>query len=803
MLGNFAFGDYYKQECILWGWEFMTQVMALDPQRLWAAIFVEDNEAGDIWEREIGLSREKIIALDRDNNWWGPVAATGACGPCSEIYYDLGEQVGCGKPDCLPGCDCDRFLEVWNFVFTEFYKHEDGSFSSLPTKNIDTGMGLERLALVIQEKSSCFDTDLFVPLVAQVKSIAAEQLPSKAKLPPESEIAFRIIADHARAFTFMITDGVLPSNEGRGYVLRRFMRRAVTQGQRLGIKKSFLASLVPKVVELMSSFYPELLPAQEHIERVAQIEEGRFRETLEAGWQRLEEQIQAAKAEGKTTLAGDQVFRLHDTYGFPRHLTQEFAEQAGLKIDEDGFRKAMEAQRQASLQAQGTAAAGGKVYADILQELGATAFLGYENLALKAKVVALLQGGQRVKSSTLKEIEVILDQTPFYAESGGQVGDIGRLEGETASAEVLGPFYGAEGLVVHHCRLLEGELREGDVLEATVDVARRDALRRSHTATHLVHYALRQVLGRHVTQSGSLVEPDAFRFDFSHFAAPAQSELEEIEALVNNKILENHNVTTEIMPLDRAQASGATALFGEKYGSLVRVVQVGDFSKELCAGTHVSSTGEIGCFRLLSEGSIGSGLRRLTAVIGHEVRKTWLADETHWKEVAALLQASSKDEVAAKIVSLKDSLETVAVQLDRYRSEAADRAARELASAAVSVGSYRLVIKSVKSSDEQFLERLCDQVSAETAPSLVLLAAFNSTAQAKAEQNTIPIVCKLSPQLAEHGLHAGKIVAQVAATAGGKGGGRPLFAKGAAKDSSQLLSAFKDLEERLKGELLE
>ena len=793
MLGNFSFGDYYKRETILWGWDFLTNIAKLDGARLSAAVYLQDEDAAAIWESEVGLPRERIVPLGKNDNWWGPLAETGACGPCSEVYIDLGPQIGCRNPDCRPGCDCDRYLEIWNFVFTEYYMHKDGSVSSLPTKNIDTGLGLERLAVPVQGKTSCFETDLLFPLVALAREIASEHLPSAADHEPESDAALRVIADHARSFTFMIGDGILPSNEGRGYVLRRLMRRAVTQGRKLGVHGKFLALLVPKVVELMAPTYPELLSLSEHVARVADAEEERFRETLEAGWQRLEEHIQTAKAQGQTVLEGEQVFRLHDTYGFPFHLTREFAEQAGLKVDEDGFRRTMEVQRQASLHARGRDHGGQRIYADVLQEIGLTSFLGYDSLAAKAKVMALLSGGERAKASSLDNLEIVLDQTPFYPESGGQVGDTGRLEGESCKADVLETFYGAEGLIVHSCRLLKGEFHEGDILEAKVDAARRAALQRSHTATHLLHYALRNLLGHHVAQSGSLVQPDSFRFDFSHFGSPSPQQIEEIEAMVNERILEDSPVVTQVMTLDKARASGAIALFGEKYGSLARVVQVADFSKELCGGTHVSSTGQIGCLRLLSEGSIGAGLRRLTALTGHAARRAWIDDENRWKGLVELVQASSKDEVAAKIVALTDSLQSVTAELERYRSATAAQLADSLASHALSAGPFRLVIENLETVDHRFLEQLCDQVSEKTAPSLVLLAARAGA--------SLPLVCKLSPELTQHGLHAGKIVAQVAGAAGGKGGGRPLFATGAARDASRLLPALADLRARLQEEL--
>ena len=793
MLGNFSFGDYYKEGAILWGWEFLTQVACLDAERLWAAVYLDDQQASDIWEREVGLPTDRIVALGREDNWWGPVAETGACGPCSEMYLDLGPQMGCGEADCAPGCDCDRFLEIWNLVFTEYYRNEDGSFSPLPTKNIDTGLGLERLALAVQGKASCFETDLFAPLVSLAADIAADSRPSSTENNAETAVALRIISDHARSFTFMIGDGILPSNEGRGYVLRRLMRRAISQGRRLGIQKPFLARLVPKIVELMSPFYTELSSAEEHIQRVTGIEEERFRETIETGWQRLEEMIRSARAQGKATLAGDDVFRLHDTYGFPLHLTQEVAEQAGLQVDEEGFQAAMQAQREASLKAVGQASGGSKVYADILQQVGTTDFLGYEDLSSPANVVAVLQGGERATSSSLENVEIILDRTPFYAESGGQVGDTGQLEGETVRAEVLEAHYGAEGLVVHSCRLLAGEVRERDVLQSRVEPDRRAAVRRSHTATHLLHHALRETLGKHVAQSGSLVEPDAFRFDFSHFGAPSGEHIQEIEALVNEKVLQNHPVRIETMSTDQARSSGAIALFGEKYGATVRVVQVGDFSKELCGGTHVAFTGEIGCFRLLSEGSIGSGLRRLTAITGLGIRRAWLEDEDQWARLMQMVQASSKEEVAAKVASLQDSVGALSDELDRYRSEATARIADDLAESAVAVGPFRLVVQAVDSKDRSLLDQLCDQVSAKTAPSLVFLAAFG--------QDTLPLVCKVSAEIADRGLHAGKIVGQVASAAGGKGGGRPLFAKGAARDASRLPTALTQLKDRLQQEL--
>ncbi|MEJ5185492.1 MAG: alanine--tRNA ligase [Candidatus Geothermincolales bacterium] len=617
MLGNFSFGDYYKAEAIPWAWDFLTQVIGIDPSRLYCSVFREDDEAYEVWRDVVGVPEDRIVRLGEEDNFWD-MGTTGPCGPCSEIIYDQGEEFGCGRPDCRVGCDCDRYLELWNLVFMQYNRDERGELHPLPSKNIDTGLGLERLASVLQGARTNFETDTIYPIIQRLVDISGVPYGRDEK----ADVSLKLVADHSRAFTFLVGDGVLPSNEDRGYVLRRLIRRAVRHARLLGIERPFLREMVDAVVETLGDVYPELKENRSFIHAIVGKEEERFSQTLRAGLAYFEEAVNKTIGEGSNVLPGDDAFHLHDTLGFPLELTVEMASERGLEVDVEGFERLMEEQRErarAAREDKGYEEAWAEVYTEILENYGPSDFTGYQTTSDRGKVAAIVKDGRIVpRAATGDVVEVFLDRTPFYAEKGGQVGDRGVMRFPGGNAVVEETRYAAEDLIAHRVRILEGMLEVGHEVEAEVDVERRWAIRRNHTATHLLHWALGQVLGEHAKQAGSLVDERRLRFDFTHFQALTPEEKDRIEELVNEKILENQPVRAYITTFDYAREIGAVALFGEKYGDFVRVVEVGEISRELCGGTHVNRTGDIGHFVLLSESGIGSNLRRIEALTGME-----------------------------------------------------------------------------------------------------------------------------------------------------------------------------------------
>ncbi|HHW13452.1 MAG TPA: alanine--tRNA ligase, partial [Firmicutes bacterium] len=618
MLGNFSFGDYFKAEAIAWAWEFVTQRLGLDPEKLWVSIYLDDDEAARLWQEKAGIPTERIIRLGKEDNFWE--IGVGPCGPCSEIYVDRGEKYGCGKPDCGPGCNCDRFMEIWNLVFIQFHKDEAGQYHPLEKKSIDTGMGLERIAVVMQGVENVFETDLLRPVLALMEELSGRRY----GVSVEDDVALRVVAEHARGVTFMAKDGILPGNEGRGYVMRRLIRRALRYGRRLGLTGSFLPEIAERVIQLMGKAYPDLVEKRAAILATLRQEEERFQATLEAGMSILAELTSRARADEERRIAGEEAFRLYDTYGFPLELTREIAAERGFTVDEDGFEAALAAQRERARAARGEGAYLDKAlaaYGRLAERLTAEGalpnrFSGYDRTADEGTVVALLQGGEEVSEAGEGEAEVVLSVTPFYAESGGQVADQGFLTGPAGRFEVTDVRRPREGLIVHRGRLLEGRLRVGETVRAEVDAVRRQATARNHTATHLLHRALREVLGEHATQAGSLVAPDRLRFDFNHFAPVGADQLRAVERMVNARIREDLPVTVEVTTREAAEAKGAMALFGEKYGKDVRLVEIDDFSRELCGGTHVRRTGELGFFKILTEEGVAAGVRRVEALTG-------------------------------------------------------------------------------------------------------------------------------------------------------------------------------------------
>jgi len=790
MLGNFSFGDYFKKEAIAWGWEFVTRHLQLPRESLWISVYPSDDEAFSVWRGDINIPEDRIFRLE--DNWWPSGGGLGPCGPDSEIFYDMGEKWGCGRPECGPGCDCGRFPEIWNLVFQQFNREPSGDLSPLPTRNIDTGMGLERAAAVVQGKSSIFECDLFAPIMDRIMSLA------RAEPSQQTDEAARIIADHSRAIAFAVADGVTPSNDGRGYVLRRLIRRAVRFGRAVGIEPPFLHKVMPAVIEVMDERYPELERGREAIVKWSQMEEGHFDETLEQGSQRLEALMERAQSEGRTVLPGAEVFQLYDTYGFPVEMTEEIARERGLAVDTEGFTAAMEQQRAISLSDRVTiqeyvrVRLGRDVYSGLS---GVTTFVGYEQLELEAGVLAIIQDEQRVESANAgDEVEITLDTTPFYAKAGGQVGDTGTLKAEGLEVEVTDCYYPEEEVVAHRARVVKGSIREGDRVLASVDADRRAAIMRAHSATHLVHWALRQVLGPHALQAGSLVEPDRFRFDFSHFQPLSPQEIEKIETLVAQKVVEAQPVEWFRTNLDEARKMGATALFGEKYGQEVRVLKIGDYSMELCGGTHASNTGNVGLCKITAEGSIGAGLRRIEAVTGLASVDLVQRDARLLEEASRMLKASPQ-ELPSKVQQMLAELREAQRALERFQDKQAASLADQLAGKAVSLDGISLVAAAVSGLNQQALRGVADDLVRKLGSSVVVIG--------QCQDDRVSFVSEVSGDLVKRGLHAGNLVREVAEIAGGSGGGRADFAQAGGKNPEKLseaLAAVPEILRRMLGE---
>jgi alanyl-tRNA synthetase len=778
MLGNWSFGDYFKREAIVWAWELLTDVFKLPAGKLWVTVYHTDDEAHRIWNEEVGVPADRIVRIGDNksapfasDNFW-QMADTGPCGPCTEIFYDHGEGIPGGPPGS-PDEDGDRYIEIWNLVFMQFDRAPDGTLSPLPAPCVDTGMGLERLAAILQHVHSNYEIDLFQHLVT-----AAQRLTGCADRENKS---LRVIADHIRACSFLIVDGVLPSNEGRGYVLRRIIRRALRHGWMLGVRGDFFWKMVQPLVEEMGEAYPELKEKQRFVEDALRTEEQRFGETLEHGMKVFDE---VAAKSGKT-IPGTDAFRLYDTYGFPVDLTADIARERGLGVDMAGFERAMDEQRERA-RAAGKFAAKGQMPAELASQLKPTDFLGYEALAAPdCKVLGIVRDGRQV--DCLAEGEpglVILDRTPFYAESGGQVGDTGTLSNGNGRFEVNDTLK-MGGVFFGHAGTWRGAqpLRSGDILDAQVDVARRQAIVLNHSATHLLHAALRQVLGTHVTQKGSLVAPDRLRFDFSHNKPMSRAELARVEALVNAEVRRNAEAEVRHMAYDDAIAFGAMALFGEKYGDEVRVLKMGDFSTELCGGTHVARTGDIGLFKIVGESGVASGVRRIEAVTG-DGALDFVADEERRLDEMSQLLSGSGDDVVEKLRQLFDRQKKLERELESLRSKAAGSAIAELAAAAVDVGGIKLVAARVPGLDAKALRDSVDQLKQQLGDCAVLLASGSDG--------------KVALVAGVHGaalarLKAGELVAEVAHRIGGKGGGRADLAQGGGDDRPALDQALRDL----------
>ena len=776
MLGNFSFGDYFKKEAITWAWEFLTEVLELDTNKLYVTVYPEDEEAYDIWHNIVGLADERIFKLE-DNFW---EIGEGPCGPDSEIFYDLGPERGCGKPTCNVGCDCDRYLEIWNLVFTQFNKTKDGSYEPLEKKNIDTGAGLERLASVIQQKESNFETDLLFPIMQKVIDVCHGDYNNK-----EQKIAVKVIGDHIRAVTMMIGDGILPSNEGRGYVLRRILRRAVRFGRVLGIEEAFLADLVDIVIDMYKEAYPELAERKELIKTVIATEEAQFSATLAQGLELLNAMIE--DADGTGVLAGEKVFKLYDTFGFPVELTEEIVQEHGMTIDHDGFDKAMKAQQERARAARAKVSA--KVATPDTTGLDQSALVKDEN-AVNARVVLIgIDGAAVERAEKDTAITIILDKTPFHAEGGGQIGDTGYITGPSGKAEVTDTKSLANGLTYMIAIVTEGSLSKGDEVDITVDKVRNLDIARNHTATHLLQAALRKVLGTHVNQAGSLVTPERLRFDFTHFSPMTNEELAEVEKEVNRQIMKNVDLEIEEMPVDDAIKKGAMALFGEKYGDIVRVVNVPGFSCELCGGSHVPNTSVIGSFRIVGESGTGTGIRRIEAVTGKAAHERAVADAVLLQEAATLLKSKEAD-IPAKIEQLLTALKEAEREVAQLSHKLATSSLDDILAAKEEIHGVSVTAASVTVDSAEGLRDMADMVL-DKVGGIVLLGAVQG--------DKVSFVCKVDKELTKQGYHAGKIVKAAAAAAGGGGGGRPDMAQAGGKDPQKLEEALKAGKEAVQG----
>ena len=776
MLGNFSFGDYFKKEAITWAWEFLTEVLELDTNKLYVTVYPEDEEAYDIWHNIVGLSDERIFKLE-DNFW---EIGEGPCGPDSEIFYDLGPERGCGKPTCNVGCDCDRYLEIWNLVFTQFNKTKDGSYEPLEKKNIDTGAGLERLASVIQQKESNFETDLLFPIMQRVIDVCHGDYNNK-----EQKIAVKVIGDHIRAVTMMIGDGILPSNEGRGYVLRRILRRAVRFGRVLGIEEAFLADLVDIVIDMYKEAYPELAERKELIKTVIATEEAQFSATLAQGLELLNAMIE--DVDGTGVLAGEKVFKLYDTFGFPVELTEEIVQEHGMTIDHDGFDKEMKAQQERARAARAKVSA--KVATPDTTGLDQSALVKDEN-AVNARVVLIgIDGAAVERAEKDTAITIILDKTPFHAEGGGQIGDTGYITGPSGKAEVTDTKSLANGLTYMIAIVTEGSLAKGDEVGITVDKVRNLDIARNHTATHLLQAALRKVLGTHVNQAGSLVTPERLRFDFTHFSPMTNEELAEVEKEVNRQIMKNVDLEIEEMPVDDAIKKGAMALFGEKYGDIVRVVNVPGFSCELCGGSHVPNTSVIGSFRIVGESGTGTGIRRIEAVTGKAAHERAVADAVLLQEAATLLKSKEAD-IPAKIEQLLTALKEAEREVAQLSHKLATSSLDDILAAKEEIHGVSVTAASVTVDSAEGLRDMADMVL-DKVGGIVLLGAVQG--------DKVSFVCKVDKELTKQGYHAGKIVKAAAVAAGGGGGGRPDMAQAGGKDPQKLEEALKAGKEAVQG----
>ena len=795
MLGNFSFGDYFKHEAIHWSWEFLTQVLGLEEDRLYPSIYGEDDEAFEIWNKEVGVPAERITRFYRDpetgecDNFWEHGA--GPCGPCSEIYYDRGEKYGCGRPDCKVGCDCDRFMEVWNNVFTQFEGDGKGGYTELAQKNIDTGMGLERLAVVMQDVDSVFDIDT----MKAIRDKVCEMSGKKYQVDALDDVSIRLITDHIRSATFMISDGIMPSNEGRGYVLRRIIRRAARHGRMLGIDGIFMAKLAATVINESKDGYPELEEKKDFIFKVLSQEEEKFGKTIDQGLSILSDMEKQMEADGVKVLSGENAFKLYDTYGFPMDLTQEILEEKGFSVDEEGFKKAMEVQRTTARKARKVTnymGADETVYESVDPSV-TTEFVGYDSLNCKSKITVLTTETEIVEALSDGEVgTVIVEQTPFYATMGGQQGDKGIIRTAAGEFQVEDTIKLLGGKVGHVGKMISGMMKTGDEADLSVDAALRAKICKNHSATHLLQKALREVLGTHVEQAGSYQDGERTRFDFSHFAAMTPEELEKVEKIVNDKIAEAIPVRTDVMTVDEAKKTGAMALFGEKYGETVRVVSMGDFSKEFCGGTHVKNTSEIAAFKIISENGVAAGVRRIEALTGDNVFAYYRNLEKELLEAAKAAKATPAT-LTEKIEHMKAEIKALTSENESLKSKAAKEALGDVMDQIVEVKGVKLLASAVDGVDMNGLRDLGDQLKEQLGEGVIVLA---SSCEGK-----VNLIVMATDAAMKQGAHAGNLIRSIAGKVGGGGGGRPNMAQAGGKNPAGILEAIAEAKTALEAQL--
>ncbi|NUO07381.1 MAG: alanine--tRNA ligase [Candidatus Brocadia sp.] len=795
MLGNFSFGDYFKKETIEWAWEFLVQELKIPAERLSVSVYKDDQESYEIWEKHVGVPKSKIYRYDEKDNFWPANAPllgpNGPCGPCSEIFFDQGDKVGCGRKECDPACDCDRFVEIWNLVFTQYDRTEGGKLLPLPHKNVDTGMGLERMARVMQGVKTNFDIDIFSPIIESLEEITG----LKYNGQPEHAVLMRRIADHVKACVFCISDGVLPGNEGRGYIERRLLRRAIRDGTQLGVKDCFLYKLVPIISKVMQEYYPDIKQRRENIARIVKSEEEKFHETLELGTARLKESMDALQKNSQKVLPGQEAFRLYDTYGFPLDMTESILAEKGFTVDKDGFESELKRQR---LQARTSSQMTGQVFdtgplSKIKDISKGTEFLGYKKFESEGRVIAIIQGDQLVDAATAgSEVTVILDQTPFYGESGGQIGDTGVLESDGNQVRITDTKKNTD-FILHIGKVMKGELRNGSLVNARIDIRRRDSIRRNHSATHILHYVLRKVIGQHAEQAGSQVTPDRLRFDFHHFSGLTKEETIRIEDMVNEIILENVPVTVKELSIQEARKEGAMALFGEKYGEEVRMASVGDFSKELCGGTHVHNSGEIGLFRIIGDSSIAAGVRRIEAMTGIAALNRDREKEELVLEMCNLLN-TSEDKLITKTQELLMGLKNLQKEIHKVKQKEISGKVDSFIEDAREVSGVKIITKKLEDATIDDLRKTVDMLMKSTKELAIVLGT--------AQDGRVTIVAAVSPGLVKRGLHAGVISKEVAKVVGGGGGGRPDMAQAGGQWTEKLDEALSFAAELLNKKIL-
>jgi alanyl-tRNA synthetase len=784
MLGNFSFGDYFKDEAIAWGWEFLTEIMGLPEEKLIITIYKDDDEAFEIWNKKMGIPAERIVRLGEKDNFW-VMGETGPCGPCSEIIYDQGKEVGCGRPECNVECECDRHLELWNLVFTQFNRDESGKLTPLPKPNIDTGMGLERLVAVMQGVQSNYDSDLFREIIEHIETVSGK----KYKDNEDDDISIKVVADHSRAVTFLISDGVLPSNEGRGYVLRRILRRAARHGKLLGMNKPFLHDIVPVVIEKMKTAYPELLDKESYVRKVVVNEEQRFMETLDAGLKILNDEMEALKKKGEETVPGEVVFKLYDTFGFPTDLTAEAVRIQDMTVDMEGFEKAMEFQREKARES--WKGSGEEEISNVYLKLSTKGisndFVGYEGVTEAAsRVTAILKNDKEIDTLSEGENgEIFVEHTPFYGEVGGQVGDTGVMESGSSHFDVWDTQKPLDDLFAHIGKLKKGQLNVGDTVTLKVDKAARRATEAHHSGTHILQAALKKVLGDHIKQSGSFVNPERLRFDFTHFSSIEDEEMEKVEQIANEYIRQNAPVTTTVLPKEEAIKTGATAVFDEKYGDEVRLVRMGDFSMELCGGTHVTRTGDIGLLKVVSESAVGAGVRRIEAVTGAAAVNYFRSVEGELKNSASLLKARPL-EMSDRLEKLLMHQKEMEKEIESLKGKLAAKESSDLFSKAKEVNGIHVLATMVDAPDVKTLRGFGDKLRDKIKSGIILIGS-------KVGEKAM-LLCMVTKDLTDK-YDAGKIVRDIAPVVGGTGGGRAEMAQAGGPNPDKLKEALNKLEE--------